>query len=102
MVEPSRDTATFLELAGRFGSLTGNENDQSGVPSLVDLKPWIRKSFPAAFDSIKAMRSAPLAEATPELPSPKEENSKSGVPLPVIGYALSRAPWRVHAPHTLF
>ena len=50
-VEPSRETASRFELAGRFGSLSGNGNDQSGMPLLVDLKPWIRKSFPGAFDS---------------------------------------------------
>src|SRR5438132_10772623 len=102
MVEPSRDVATFLELAGRFGSLTGYGNDQSGVPLLVDLKPCCRKSSPAAFDSINPLRSAPFAAATPELPLPKEEKDHAGVPLPVIACMVKRAPLRIQAPHTLF
>ena len=93
--------ATFLELAGRFGSLTGYGNDQSGVPLLVDLKPCCRKSLPAAFDSIKPLRSAPLAAATPELPLPKEEKLHAGVPLPVIACMVRRAPLRSQAPQTL-
>src|SRR5207248_10791291 len=84
MVEPSRDVATFLELAGRFGSLTGYGHDQSGLPLLLDLKPCCRKSSPAAFDSINPLRSAPFAAATPELPLPKAEKDHDGVPLPVI------------------
>src|ERR1700745_2428688 len=102
MVEPSREAATFMELAGRFGSLTGYWNDQSGVPLLLDLKPCCRKSFPAAFDSMKPARSLPLAAATPESPLLNDENSHAGVPLPVIGYTLKRAPLRIQAPQTLF
>ena len=75
-MDPSRDVATFLELAGKFGSLTGYGNDQSGVPLLLDLKPCCRKSLPAAFDSIKPLRSAPLAAATPELPLPNDEKEE--------------------------
>src|SRR5262249_21662098 len=93
---------TLLELAGRFGSLTGYGNDQSGVPLLLEVKPCCRKSSPSASDSIKPARSAPLAAATPVLPLLKEENSHVGVPLPVIGYKLKRAPSRIQAPHTLF
>ena len=101
MVEPSRDVATFLELAGRFGSLTGYGNDQSGVPLLLDVKPCCRKSSPAAFDSINPLRSAPFAAATPELPLPKEEKDHAGVPLPVIACMVRRAPSRSQAPQTL-
>src|SRR5262249_19873304 len=101
MVDPSRDVATFLELAGRFGSLTGYGKDQSGVPLLLEVKPCCRKSSPAAFDSIKPLRSVPLAAATPELPLPKEEKLHNGVPLPVIACMVRRAPLRSHAPHTL-
>ena len=101
MVDPSRDVATFLELAGRFGSLTGYGNDQSGVPLLLDLKPCCRKSLPAAFDSMKPLRSPPFAAATPELPLPKVEKDHAGVPLPVIACIVKRAPLRVQAPHTL-
>src|SRR5947207_7703978 len=101
MVEPSRDVATFLELAGRFGSLTGYGNDQSGVPLLLDLKPCCRKSLATAFDSMKPLRSAPFAAATPELPLPKDEKLHAGVPLPVIACMVKRAPLRVQAPHTL-
>src|SRR6266403_2557445 len=102
MVEPSRDVATFLELAGRFGSLTGYGNDQSGAPLLVDLKLCCRKSLPTSFDSINPLRSAPFAAATPELPLPKEEKDHAGVPLPVIACMVRHAPLRIHAPHTLF
>src|SRR6476659_1197378 len=101
-VDPSRDVATFLELAGRFGSLTGYGNDQSGVPLLLDVKPCCRKSVPAAFDSMHPLRSAALAAATPELPLPNEEKDHTGVPLPVIACMVRRAPLRSHAPHTLF
>src|SRR5437870_8549289 len=101
MVEPSRDVATFLELAGRFGSLTGYGNDQSGVPLLVDLKPCCRKSLPTSFDSMNPLRSAPFAAATPELPLPKEKKDHAGVPTPVIACTVRRAPLRSHAPHTL-
>src|SRR5205814_1641723 len=90
MVEPSRDVATLLELAGRFGSLTGSGNDQSGVPLLVDLKPCSRKSSPAEFDSINPLRSAPFAAATPELPLPKEEKARAAMPLPVIACGYIR------------
>src|SRR6266480_4846633 len=101
MVEPSRDVATFLELAGRFGSLTGYGNDQSGVPLLVDLKPCCRKSLPTSFDSINPLRSAPFAAATPELPLPKEEKDHAGVPSPVIACMVRHAPLRIHAPHVV-
>src|SRR5690349_24919357 len=101
MVDPSRDVATFLELAGRLGSLTGYGKDQSGVPLLLDLKPCCRKSLPAAFDSIMPARSVPLAAATPVLPLLNEEKCHASVPLPVIGYMLKRAPLRIHAPQTL-
>src|SRR5215471_8075770 len=101
MVEPSRDVATFLELAGRFGSLTGYGNDQSGLPLLLDVKPCCRKSSPTAFDSMNPLRSAPFAAATPELPLPKDEKLHAGVPLPVIACMVRRAPLRSHAPHTL-
>src|SRR5690242_16123292 len=101
MVDPSRDVAIFLELAGKFGSLTGYGNDQSGMLLLVDLNPCCRKSLPAAFDSMKPLRSAPLAAATPELPLPKDEKDHAGVPLPVIAWMVKRAPLRVQAPHTL-
>src|SRR5215831_67742 len=97
MVDPSREVATFLELAGRFGSLTGYGKDQSGVPLLLDAKPCCRKSLPAAFDSIKPSRSVPLAAATPVLPLLKEEKCHASVPLPVIGSMLKRAPVRVQA-----
>src|SRR5882724_2627139 len=100
MVEPSRDVATFLELAGRFGSLTGYGNDQSGVPLLVDLKPCCRKSLPTSFDSMNPLRSAPFAAATPELPLPNEEKDHAGVPSPVIACIVRRAPLRAQAPHT--
>src|SRR5207244_4089624 len=102
MVEPSRDVATFLELAGRFGSLTGYGNDQSRVPLLVALKPCCRKSLPTSFDSMNPLRSAPFAAATPELPLPKDEKDHAGVPSPVIACIVKRAPLRVQAPHTLF
>src|SRR6267154_6671501 len=101
MVEASREVATFLELAGRFGSLTGYENDHSGVPLLLEVKPCCRKSSPAAFDSIKPARSAPLAAATPELPLPKDEKLHAGVPLPVMACMVRRAPLRSQAPQTL-
>src|SRR4051795_6455435 len=101
MIEPSRDVATFLELAGRFGSLTGYGNDQSGVPLLLDLKPCCLKSFPAAFDSINPLRSAPLAAVTPELPLLKDEKLQAGVPLPVMACMVRRAPLRSQAPQTL-
>ncbi len=71
------------------------------MPLLVDLKPCWRKSLPAAFDSMKPLRSAPLAAATPELPLPNAEKDHAGVPLPVIGCMVKRAPLRSHAPHTL-
>src|SRR5437899_11539001 len=98
MVEPSRDVATFLELAGRFGSLTGYGNDQSGVPLLVDLKPCCRKSLSAAFDSIKPLRSAPFAAATPELQLPKDEKDHAGGPWPVIAGRVKRPRLRSQAP----
>ena len=69
---------------------------------LLDLKPCCRKSLPAAFDSIKPLRSAPLAAATPELPLPNAEKDHAGVPLPVIACMVRRAPLSVQAPHTLF
>src|ERR1043166_6606065 len=102
MLYPPREVATFLELAGKFGSLTGYGNDQSGVPLLVYLNACCRKSLPAAFDSMKPLRSAPFASATPELPLPKVENDHAGVPLPVIACLVRRAPLRIHAPHTLW
>ena len=48
-----------------------------------------------------ALAGAALAAATPELPLPKDEKLHAGVPLPVIACIVSRAPLRVHAPHTL-
>ena len=72
------------------------------MPLLLDLKPCCRKSFPAAFDSIKPLRSAALAAATPELPLPKDEKDHAGVPLPMIACIVRRAPLRSHAPHTLW
>src|SRR5438477_12668376 len=101
MVEPSRDVATFLELAGRFGSLTGYGNDQSGVPLLLDVKPCCRKSSPVAFDSIKPLRSVPSAAATPQLPLPKDDKLHAGVPLRLIAWIVRPAPLRSQAPQTL-
>jgi hypothetical protein len=92
--------ATFREPAGKFGSLTGYGNDQSGVPLLVDVKPCCRKSLPAASDSIKPLRWVPFDAATPELPLPKDEKDHAGVPLPVIACVVKRAPLRIQAPHT--
>src|SRR4029077_13361676 len=66
-----------------------------------DRKPCCRKSLPAAFDSIKPLRSAPLAAATPELPLPKDEKDHAGVPLPLIACIVRRAPLRSQAPQTL-